>query len=141
MEKVHPKGNIKSFDVGKYAEHVIQADISKIPLENGVLDVGVFSLSLMGTNFPAFLREANRVLKKGGKLFVAEVVSRFENGDCKPFLQCVKDEAGFSSLKCAKLKDFFYLMVLQKDTDYKKLPADVSDDFTATLKPCLYKRR
>lgn len=84
--KGHAKGNIHSFDVGKFAEHVTQADISNLPLESGVLDIGVFSLSLMGTNFPAFLREANRVLKRGGKLFVAEVVSRFENGDCKDFL-------------------------------------------------------
>ena len=33
----------------------------------------------MGTNFPDFLREANRVLKSGGKVFIAEVVSRFAN--------------------------------------------------------------
>tara|TARA_B110000285_G_C14939117_1_gene521103 strand:+ start:650 stop:781 length:132 start_codon:yes stop_codon:yes gene_type:complete len=33
----------------------------------------------MGTNFPDFLREANRVLKPGGKVFIAEVLSRFHN--------------------------------------------------------------
>ena len=59
----HEKGMIKSFDVGKSAEHVIQTDISKVPLGTGSLDVGVFCLSLMGTNFPDFLREANRVLR------------------------------------------------------------------------------
>jgi hypothetical protein len=31
----------------------------------------------MGTNFPDFIKEANRVLKMGGKLFIAEVLSRF----------------------------------------------------------------
>lgn len=53
----------------------------------------------------------------------------------------MKEEAGFSSLKCAKLKDFFYLIVLQKDTEYRKLPAEVSEAFAESLKPCLYKRR
>ena len=55
------------------------------------MDAGVFCLSLMGTNFPEFLREANRVLKRDGKLFVAEVLSRFsdKNGDCKDFVRLV----------------------------------------------------
>ncbi len=77
LKKQGHKGKIYSFDVGKAAEHVIQTDISKVPLGNGVLDIGVFSLSLMGTNFPSFLREANRALKIRGKLFIAEVCSRF----------------------------------------------------------------
>ena len=103
--------------------------------------MGVFSLSLMGTNFPAFLREANRVLKVGGKLFVAEVLSRFpEGGECKQFVRCMKDYAGFRSLKVAKLKDFFYMMVFEKEVDAKKFPP-TSEEFTESLKPCLYKRR
>ena len=38
--------------------------------------MGVFCLSLMGTNYVDFIKEASRVLKKGGKLFVGEAVSR-----------------------------------------------------------------
>ena len=48
-------------------------------MEDEVLDIGVFSLSLMGTNFPDFLVEANRVIKPGGTLFIAEVLSRFKD--------------------------------------------------------------
>ena len=48
----HQKGLIKSFDVGKCADHVIQTDIAKVPLEKYSMDAGVFCLSLMGTNFP-----------------------------------------------------------------------------------------
>ena len=50
-----------------------------MPLEDELLDIGVFSLSLMGTNFPDFLIEANRVIKSGGILFIAEVLSRFKD--------------------------------------------------------------
>ena len=81
-------------------------------MKDGQLDVGVFSLSLMGTNFPHFLREANRVLKPSGKLFVAEVMSRFE--DINKFVEKMRTEAGFESLKVNKLKDFFYVMVFEK---------------------------
>ena len=127
---------------------MIQADISALPLDSNTLDVGVFCLSLMGTNFPQFLREANRVLKKtdfkleqeGGKLLVAEVVSRFPDGDCKEFLRLAKEEAGFTCLKVAKLKDFFYVMVLRKDRDARGLPGP-SKEFTESLRPCLYKKR
>jgi ribosomal RNA-processing protein 8 len=69
----------------------------------------------MGTNFPAFLREANRVIRPGGKLFVAEVVSRFPDSDCKSFIKCMKEQAGFQILKVAKLKDFFFVMVFEKE--------------------------
>ena len=92
LEKAgHKKETIKSFDVGKSAEHIIQADISKLPQNSASLDVGVFCLSLMGTNFPDFLREANRVLKPDGKLFVAEVTSRFSENDCKEFVRLTKE--------------------------------------------------
>jgi ubiquinone/menaquinone biosynthesis C-methylase UbiE len=53
-----------------------------------MLDIGVFSLSLMGTNYVDFLREANRVIKPGGKLFIAEVTSRF--ADVKQFVKLMK---------------------------------------------------
>ena len=69
----------------------------------------------MGTNFPKFLREANRVLNFGGKLFIAEVMSRFTNID--EFVERMKNEAGFKSLKVNKLKDFFYVMVFEKEAD------------------------
>ena len=69
---------MKSYDAGKLSDHVIQCDIAAVPLPAKSIDCAVFCLSLMGTNFPDFLIEANRVLKPNGKLFVAEVVSRFD---------------------------------------------------------------
>ena len=69
----------------------------------------------MGTNFPDFLVEANRVLKPRGKLFVAEVLSRFK--DINAFVKHMRKEAGFKALKVTKLKDFFYLMIFEKRED------------------------
>lgn len=81
-------------------------------MEDEYLDIGVFSLSLMGTNYPAFILEANRVIKLGGKLFIAEVLSRFK--DINEFTTLMKDKAGFKPIKVNKLKDYFYIMVFQK---------------------------
>ena len=71
----------------------------------------------MGTNFPDFIKEANRVLKKDGKLFIAEVTSRFQ--DVKEFARFMKDDMGFKAVKINKLKDFFYVMVYEKTNDCK----------------------
>ena len=38
-------------------------DRNKVPLDDKVLDVAIYSLSLMGTNYIDFLLEAHRVLK------------------------------------------------------------------------------
>ena len=103
---------IHSFDVGKCDDHVIQCDIANVPLDDESVDLGVFCLSLMGTNFPEFLSEANRVLKPSGKLFVAEVVSRFK--DVNEFVKLARKETGFKALKVTKLKDFFYVMIFEK---------------------------
>lgn len=105
----------------------------------------------MGTNFPNFLREANRVLKKGGTLFVAEVLSRFTDFDL--FVKYCKDTAGFKLVKASKLKDFFYVLVFTKHKEaeekvdnekktFKEVEvADEEKKFSETLRPCLYKKR
>eukprot|EP00347_Sterkiella_histriomuscorum_P013626 403364001 len=131
------KGKIFSFDAGKMSPHIIQCDIANVPMKNCQLDVAIFSLSLMGTNFPYFLKEANRVLKHGGKLFVAEVMSRFT--DINEFVNKMQTDVGFQSLKVNKLKDFFYVMVFEKVQDAHKLV--INYDFAELLSPCKYKKR
>ena len=51
---------IMSFDLVKLADHVTVCDIRNLPLEAGSVDVAVFCLSLMGTNWLEFIYEANR---------------------------------------------------------------------------------
>ena len=139
LESSGHAGKIYSFDVGKCSEHVIQADISKLPIKHETLDVGVFSLSLMGTNFPEFLQEANRVIKMGGILMVAEVVSRFKS-PVQDFCKRVKDEAGFKAVAVKTLKDFFYVMIFTKVSKCRHV-GNFTKQFSEELKPCIYKRR
>lgn len=71
MEEVY------SYDLVSTVDHVISKDIKNLDChENGSIDVGVFCLSLMGTNWIEFIKEASRILKVGGYLLISEVTSR-----------------------------------------------------------------
>ena len=58
---------------------VIACNLSSVPLPDASVDLGVFSLALMGTDYGTFLEEAHRVVKLHGRLWVAEVRSRFHH--------------------------------------------------------------
>jgi ubiquinone/menaquinone biosynthesis C-methylase UbiE len=53
--------------------------MAHLPLNDEELDVAIFSLSLMGSNFSDYLREAYRTLKLDGELHLIEATSRFSN--------------------------------------------------------------
>ena len=67
---------IHSFDLVAANSLITACDIAKVPLNASSLDIAVFCLSLMGTNFEDLLLEARRTLKIGGRLLIAEVQSR-----------------------------------------------------------------
>ncbi len=52
-------------------------NMAKLPLKNDSVDVAVFCLSLMGTDYGSFLQEAARILRPTGVIWIAEVQSRF----------------------------------------------------------------
>jgi hypothetical protein len=54
---------VRSFDLVKVNEFVEVCDMAQVPLENDSVDVAIFCLSLMGTNFLSFIREACRYTK------------------------------------------------------------------------------
>ncbi|VVB09390.1 unnamed protein product [Arabis nemorensis] len=135
------KNKVFSFDLVSKNPSVIACDMSNTPLESSSVDVAVFCLSLMGTNYSSYINEAYRVLRPSGWLLIAEVKSRFDpnNGgaDPKDFVKAVCN-LGFTSV----LKDFsnkmFILWHFQKK---EQLNSNEKKIKWPELKACLYKRR
>ncbi|PGH00884.1 ribosomal RNA-processing protein 8 [Blastomyces parvus] len=73
------KLKLLSFDLHVADPLITKADISALPVADGTVDVAIFCLSLMGTNWVSFIEEAWRVLRGDGKgeCWVSEVKSRF----------------------------------------------------------------
>jgi ribosomal RNA-processing protein 8 len=68
---------------GPSAPLVTVADISALPLQDGSVDVAIFCLALMGTNWLDFIDEAYRILRWRGELWISEIKSRFGRVDKK----------------------------------------------------------
>lgn len=68
---------IKSYDLQSPSPLVTKADIANLPLRDGDVNVAIFCLALMGTNWIDFIEEAYRILHWKGELWVAEIKSRF----------------------------------------------------------------
>ncbi|KAK4130752.1 hypothetical protein BT67DRAFT_458506 [Trichocladium antarcticum] len=70
--------DIRSYDLQTGGSpFVTRADIANLPLADGSVDVAIFCLALMGTNWTDFVEEAYRILRWKGELWVAEIKSRF----------------------------------------------------------------
>nr|XP_009680678.1 PREDICTED: ribosomal RNA-processing protein 8 [Struthio camelus australis] len=89
------RNKVHSFDLVALSPLVTVCDMAKVPLAAESVDVAVFCLALMGTNLQEILEEANRVLKQGGTLMMAEVASRFE--DLRAFVNAMS-HLGFKSV-------------------------------------------
>ncbi|XP_064297757.1 ribosomal RNA-processing protein 8 isoform X2 [Phalacrocorax carbo] len=127
------KNKVHSFDLVPLSPLVTVCDMAKVPLADESVDVAVFCLALMGTNLQEILEEANRVLKQGGTLMVAEVASRFE--DIRAFVNGMA-QLGFKSVSKDLSNAFFHLLEFAKAGPPRRRPAT-----GLRLRPCLYKRR
>ncbi|KAJ2857142.1 25S rRNA (adenine645-N1)-methyltransferase, partial [Coemansia erecta] len=58
--KVH---TVHSFDLVAYNSLITPCNIADVPLVDSSVDVAIFCLALMGTDFIKFIREANRILR------------------------------------------------------------------------------
>ncbi len=85
---------VYSFDHVAINSKVVACDMKRTTLDDSTLDVAVFSLSLMGLNYPDYLKEAYRTLKFGGLLKIAEPSSRWTKKQ-QELLKAITD-AGFS---------------------------------------------
>jgi ribosomal RNA-processing protein 8 len=76
--------DIRSFDLQTGGSALVtRADIANLPLPDNSVDVAIFCLALMGTNWLSFVEEAYRILRWRGELWVAEIKSRFTNPAAK----------------------------------------------------------
>jgi len=74
-----PERKIHSFDLVPVNERVTPCNLADVPLPDESLDVVVFCLALMGTDWLKFISEARRCLRPDGLLHIVEVESRFED--------------------------------------------------------------
>ena len=131
-ESLEGKMKVHSFDLVSTNPRVTACNIANVPLDDRTLDMAVFSLSLMGTDWPKFVAEALRCLKVGGFLYVAEVQSRVTDFDkFKSGLQQAGD-----LLQAENLKERYFVKVVVRKMTNKPVQID-----SALLKACLYKKR
>ncbi|KAG5359966.1 25S rRNA (adenine(645)-N(1))-methyltransferase [Yarrowia sp. C11] len=88
----------QSFDLKKANERVTVADVKNVPMEDNSADIVVFCLALMGTNFLDFIKEAMRILRPNGELWIAEIKSRFTDGQTDEFIKVLKSLNFFHKL-------------------------------------------
>lgn len=130
---------IYSFDLVKINEYITECDIKNVPLEKDSVDVGVFCLSLMGINFVEFIKEAKRIIKSNGLLYVAEILSRIVSID--KFVS-VFEQLGFKLKKQIDIKNYFILFVFRLDKDNaRNNEPEAAQNYGNILKPCIYKKR
>ncbi|KAK0619859.1 methyltransferase-domain-containing protein [Immersiella caudata] len=87
--------DIKSFDLQTGGSPLVTpADIANLPLADGSVDVAVFCLALMGTNWLDFVEESYRILRWKGELWIAEIKSRFTNPNASKKQKVVSHSVG-----------------------------------------------
>ena len=131
------RNKVHSFDLVSRDSIVTACDMAHVPLPDGAVDVVTYSLALMGENVGDFLREAYRILKPGGLLWIAEVKSRFEGEDAgvRRFVRFLKD-VGFDLVsQDTKGNKMFFTLTLRRAT---RVPVPNAE---FQVKACIYKRR
>lgn len=128
LSKEHPLA--VSFDLHPTNGRGIQCDIRNVPMRDESADAVVFCLSLMFSDACEAIREGNRVLRRGGRLLIAEASSRV--GDLRAFVQSIEC-LGFQALGM-QTNGYFVFAELEK--------VGKSECFCGVLlKPSVYKRR
>jgi ubiquinone/menaquinone biosynthesis C-methylase UbiE len=79
--KNNDKFTFYSYDHVPKNDKVIQADISKLPLEDNTMDIVILCLAMWGSNCHNYLDEVNRVLDYRGELLIIEPTNRWIDKD------------------------------------------------------------
>jgi len=105
LEKFGNK-RVYSFDHIAINENVTACDLKSIPLTDKI-DIAVFSLSLMGKNWPDYIKEAKRCLHTNGYLFIAETTNSIKGRLSK--LKEVLEKQGFDIYNEEEKGDFTFI--------------------------------
>jgi hypothetical protein len=62
-------------------DKITACNIKKVPIADSSLDVAVFSLSLMGADWPDYIVETKRCLTRNGYLMIAETTRTLKQGE------------------------------------------------------------
>ena len=71
------KFEFKNFDHCSLNEYVISRDIMDTKLDDNSMDIAILSLAMWGSNCKDYIKEAYRILDKGGILLIAEPFKRW----------------------------------------------------------------
>ena len=88
-------------------EKIIPCDMKSVPIKDEKLDVAIFSLSLMGTNWPDYIVEAKRCLAKNGFLFIAETTKSL-SARLSELRNVIRDN-GFQIYEDEEIGDFTFI--------------------------------
>jgi SAM-dependent methyltransferase len=85
-------------------DKVTACDMKKVPLADEALDIAIFSLSLMGNNWPDYIKEAKRCLVTDGILIIAKTTKSLK-GRLSNLRDIIKAE-GFETYSDEERGDF-----------------------------------
>jgi superfamily II DNA or RNA helicase len=98
---------VYSFDHVAVNNKVKACDIKSVPLPDEAIDIAVFSLSLMGRNWPEYISEAKRCLATNGYLLIADTTKSI-NGRLSRLREMVKNQ-GFEIYSDEEKGDFIFI--------------------------------
>ncbi|MGI8824542.1 MAG: hypothetical protein ACR2JC_02645 [Chloroflexota bacterium] len=104
---------VYSFDHVAINDGVIAVDMAQTGLPDGILDVAIFSLSLMGANVEDYLLEAYRLLRLDGRIRIAEPAGHWRHDRQHVLLRIIRN-AGFELIGAvAERGSFIYVDALK----------------------------
>jgi phosphoglycolate phosphatase-like HAD superfamily hydrolase len=101
---------VHSFDHVAISPSVVACDMAHTPLDDVILDVAVYCLSLIGVNVKDYLVEAYRTLKPSGQLLVYHPV---ENTDRQKFVAGL-ERLGFAVVKQEQADKWHYIWAIKR---------------------------
>jgi ribosomal RNA-processing protein 8 len=89
---------VYSFDHIAIDETVTACDMKDTGLDNESIDVAVFSLALWGTNSPDYIKEAYRILRRKGMIYISEPSKNYDTPEKQDKLINMLNEIRFQQV-------------------------------------------